>query len=139
MLITIFVYLFSKLFELIALGVILRTLCEDTRSSSVRRLVGLHVTTLVILGIIAAVVFGMTIYTTVEEVRLGYYYYYVEGGVKYARIYTQLAYQALLFLTALYACAISAFTLIRERTKVHMTIFPTQQHRLMCISRQLLL
>ena len=43
----------------------------------------------------------------------------------------ELAYHALFFVVALYACAVSVFTLIRERTKVYM-ITLTYRYELKC-------
>ena len=129
LIINIFFYLTSILYEIITLGIILRTLCEDTRSNSIRRMVGLHVTALAILGILALVVFGITIYETVNQVRYGYFYWSTTE-VLLARKYIQLTYQALYFLVALYACSISIYTLVRERIKVEENSFSTQRHEL---------
>jgi len=92
-------------------------------------MVGLHVTALAILGILALVVFGITIYETVNQVRYGYFYWSTTE-VLLARKYIQLTYQALYFLVALYACSISIYTLVRERIKVEENSFSTQRHEL---------
>ena len=117
-----FFYLSSKLFELISLGIILRTLCEDTRSNSIRRLVRLHVSVLVILGIFAVIQLGVTTYTIVEWMRNGDYWWMRD--ILDCRIYTELTYLVLFFLVALYSCAVSGFTFVGERNKVQIIIFP---------------
>ncbi|KAG9245231.1 hypothetical protein BJ878DRAFT_30498 [Calycina marina] len=107
----------ANLFELLLLGIILRTLCGNSCLRARRWLNKLQKAMVILLAMLSATIIGFSINQAVWLANSGYYY--IEEYIARARYYVQLTYTVLLLVVAIYACVIAVYTLIYEWTKTH--------------------